>query len=149
MADWVVLGPKKQKDLRVSNKSMQTSFPLGYSATWGVKHSKAMNTWKSGATASFCPAIILSPCLLNTAYQICLGLFSNSSSYGDTDTNDTIFSELQRQKASGHHFSNTCHTACTTHTTQTCYWWPLTAPLHLTQGGRHRQQSSKYNLSTR
>lgn len=115
------------KDLRASNKSIETLFPLGHSATWGVKRSKAMSTWKSGAVDRSWPAIILSACLLNTAYQICLGLFSNSSSYGDTDANDTIFSELQRQRASGHHLWSTCHTACTTHTTQTCYWWPLTA----------------------
>lgn len=94
---------EETKDLRASNKSMQTSFPPGYSATWGVKRSKAMSTWKSGAADTFCPAIILSACLLNTAYQICLGLFSNTPSYGDTDGNDTIFSELQRQRASGHH----------------------------------------------
>lgn len=65
----------RNKGLRVSNKSMKTLFPLGYSSTWGVKRSKATSTWKSGAVDRFCPTIILSACLLNSAYQICSSLF--------------------------------------------------------------------------
>lgn len=54
-------------------------------------------------------------CLLNSAYQICLGLFSNVP-LGETHMLMTLY--VQRQKASGHPSQNTCRTACTTHSPQ-------------------------------